>query len=152
MIELIENVQNWAREKGIYDHSTELDQKVRMIGELTNEFLGAIDKGKGREEILTELGDVYVFGVNWRTLDGCSSDTIEKLINTPGCGLEGELIVWIDNCIKTAWSPCVFFSSLADIAYLMNSTPEECLQLAYDKIKNRKTKMVNGKAVKEGDL
>ena len=38
---------------------------------------------------------------------------------------------------------------LFDLAKLINSTPEECLQIAYDRISKRKTTMVNGVAVKE---
>jgi len=39
--------------------------------------------------------------------------------------------------------------SLNEIALLENTTLEECLNIAYNKIKNRKGKMINGKFVKD---
>lgn len=38
---------------------------------------------------------------------------------------------------------------LDDIAFLENTTLEECLNIAYNEIKNRKGKIINGKFVKD---
>ena len=43
----------------------------------------------------------------------------------------------------------IIFKELNDIALLENSTLEECLNIAYNEIKNRTGKMINGKFVKD---
>lgn len=45
-----------------------------------------------------------------------------------------------------------FESAIANTAKLIGTTPEKALQRAYDKIKDRKGRMVGGKWVKQEDL
>lgn len=72
-----------------------------------------------------------------------------------------HLIYWIGELTKSFLGdkavPHVFSVKsmnmiLGSIAQSFNTTPEECLEIAYNEIKDRKGKLINGVFVKEEDL
>lgn len=152
---LIENVLEWSEAKGIYEKSTALSQRLYAIGELTNEFRDAIAKNKSPEEIKTELGDVLVFYINYLHMSGKSAEHIAELFGKSYDAYAHWANDHIDSLISSAVvnskNPPWFLIYLTTVALAIDSTLEECLQLAYDKISKRKGQMQNGKLVKEGD-
>lgn len=155
LVELIEKVQEWADERGIYESSTALSQKLYMIGELANEVRDAIAKNKSQKEVMTEIGDVYVFAINWFTMCKCDAKTISSdlfpvrpempnVIQSPTIdACIDNFIQWLDN------SHYMSFRFLYTICNILEVSRQECLELAYEKISKRKTRMQNGKAIKE---
>jgi NTP pyrophosphatase (non-canonical NTP hydrolase) len=155
MKKLIENVINWAESKGIYEKSTALSQRLYAIGELTNEFRDAIAKNKTPKEIKTELGDVLVFYINYLHMSGKSARHIVELFRK-ACDeyshrANGDIDSHVGSAVDSSKNPPWFSAHLATVALGIDSTLEECLQLAYDKISKRNGQMQNGKLVKEGD-
>lgn len=155
---LVENVVEWADQKGIYENSTALSQQLYAIGELTNEFRDAIAKNKSDEEIKTELGDVIVFYINAQKM---SCFLTEESINyrlSEGTQIRmfrdmrslDDVILEAAKCLSCSYSSSAW-ALLEEIARRIDSTLEECLELAYNKISKRTGKMQNGKLVKDGD-
>jgi NTP pyrophosphatase (non-canonical NTP hydrolase) len=154
MKELIESVIDWADAKGIYEHSTALSQRLYAIGELTNEFRDAIAKNKSSEEIKTELGDVLVFYINYMAMSDKSAEHIVNRFSNASFRAwcpEDNVDLGISAAVDDSKLTEVFLAQIAAIALGMDSTLEECLQLAYDKISKRTGKMQNGKLVKESE-
>jgi NTP pyrophosphatase (non-canonical NTP hydrolase) len=154
MKELIENVLEWSEVKGIHRHSTALSQRLYAIGELTNEFRDAIAKNKTPKEIKTELGDVLVFYINYLHMSGKSAAYIVNRLTLASLRAwcpEDNVDLGISAAVDYSKLTEVFLAQIAAIALAMDSTLEECLQLAYDKISKRRGAMQNGKLVKEGD-
>ena len=73
-----------------------------------------------------------------------TSKLLEEVIE-----LQDELLLNGDG-IKLELGDCLVVLTL--IAEFQGTCLEQCLAAAYDKIKDRKGKMVKGKFVKEGDL
>lgn len=154
MKKLIESILEWSEVKGIPKHSTALSQRLYAIGELTNEFRDAIAKNKSSDEIKTELGDVLVFYINYLVMSGKSAVYIDNrfsLASLRAWCSEDNIDLGIGAAVDDSKVPEIFLTQIAAIAHGIDSTLEECLQLAYDKISKRKGQMQNGKLVKEGD-
>jgi NTP pyrophosphatase (non-canonical NTP hydrolase) len=99
--ELIENITQWADEKGILSPDNAPKQSMKVMEEL-GETMGAILKGKNTDEVIDGIGDILV----------------TVIILAKQLGLE----------------------------------PTECLESAWNEIKNRKGKTVNGTFIKEEEL
>lgn len=151
---LVKGVQEWAEERGIYEGSTALTQKLFMIGELCNEVRDAIAKDLGDEAIKTEIGDVYVFAINWLTMCKIDARTIEADIFPKNGERQNDISnPSVDDCVDgfVQWINVNYnlsFRYLYTLTIILGYDREECLKLAYDKITKRKTTMQNGKAVK----
>ena len=99
--ELIENITQWADDKGILVPDNAPKQSMKIMEEL-GETMGAILKGKNTDEVIDGIGDILV----------------TVIILAKQLGLE----------------------------------PTECLESAWNEIKNRKGKTVNGTFIKEEEL
>ena len=99
--ELIENITQWADEKGILSPDNAPKQSMKIMEEL-GETMGAILKGKKTDEVIDGIGDILV----------------TVIILSKQLGLE----------------------------------PTECLESAWNEIKDRKGKTVNGTFIKEEEL
>jgi NTP pyrophosphatase (non-canonical NTP hydrolase) len=99
--ELIENITQWADDKGILVSDNAPKQSMKIMEEL-GETMGAILKGKKTDEVIDGIGDILV----------------TVIILAKQLGLE----------------------------------PTECLESAWNEIKNRKGKTVNGTFIKEEEL
>lgn len=155
---LVENVVEWAEQKGIYENSTALSQQLYAIGELTNEFRDAIAKNKSDKEIKTELGDVLVFYINAQKMSHFLAEDsinfrlgeeVKTRIFRDMPSLD-DVILGAAKCLACAYSSSAW-TLLEEIARRIDSSLEECLELAYNKISKRNGKMQNGKLVKDGD-
>jgi len=99
--ELIENITQWADDKGILVPDNAPKQSMKIMEEL-GETMGAILKGKNTDEVIDGIGDILV----------------TVIILSKQLGLE----------------------------------PTECLESAWNEIKDRKGKTVNGTFIKQEEL
>ena len=99
--ELIENITQWADDKGILVPDNAPKQSMKIMEEL-GETMGAILKGKNTDEVIDGIGDILV----------------TVIILSKQLGLN----------------------------------PTECLESAWNEIKDRKGKTVNGTFIKEEEL
>jgi len=99
--ELIENITQWADDKGILVPDNAPKQSMKIMEEL-GETMGAILKGKKTDEVIDGIGDILV----------------TVIILSKQLGLE----------------------------------PTECLESAWNEIKDRKGKTVNGTFIKQEEL
>jgi len=151
---MIGNVQDWAIEKGIYRKSTATIQATMMYIEL-GEFADAMLKDLPDVEKQTELGDVMVYLINYLTMmeDSDRLKEVRHLLNDEYDEDQGyersDLLVGFMYADDTT----TFIRSFIPMyARAVNSTPVDCLRLAYNKISKRTGEMRNGKFVKSADL
>lgn len=151
---IIEDVQNWAQEKGIYNKSKAVTQYILMYIEL-GEFADAILEDSPLVEKQTELGDVMVCLINYLTMASDKTHLLNEMrimLRHPPIDksfTQDDLLVGFMYCDELS----VFINSIIPLyATAVNSTPIECLTLAYNKIIIREGEMVNGKFVKSSDL
>ena len=151
---IIEDVQNWAADKGIYDKSTATIQATMIYIEL-GEFADAVLKNSPDVEKQTELGDVIVCLINYLSM-GCGKTALlqelSEMLRHPQVDesfTKDDLLVGFMYAEDTS----TFIKSIIPLyATAVNSTPVDCLRLAYNKINGRTGKMINGKFVKSTDL
>jgi len=162
-MDFVANVQQWAAERGIYEHSTALAQVAKMHTE-SAELVDAIYGGGDKRLIADAVGDMCVCAVN------VSYMSIGDAPNTP-IELPWELSkeeIWMtiseeilysarryqkDEPLGVHHGASVAVSYAKALAKQHYGIPfEHCLQVAWDAIKDRKGKVVPGGAfVKEGD-
>ena len=170
MKQLIQDVINWGKEKGIHDKLSANSQRVLAIGELCNEFPDAIAKGKPSAEVKKELGDVLVFYINYLVMRKPTNTSATRLreinISTiifkdaENACLEvyGEYTSYYDIIIRglrvshSGYYCAEFVEAIAALAKRIDSSLEECLRLAHEKNLGREHEMRDGKLVKREDL
>src|SRR5699024_6147346 len=151
-IDFVINVQKWARERGIYEHSTALMQTYKGISEY-GELVDAIAKGD-KEAIKDGIGDVCVCCVNAAAIIGVALKDPEKLPWDLGTDkyilLMGDELLYAARKIQEEepWSAIrgleVAANYALEIAADNRMVFEDCLQVAWDAIKGRQGKMVSG--------
>lgn len=144
MIELIEQVQAWAKEKGIYDKSTADAQKLLCYAE-AGELADELAKGDN-DAAEMELGDVMVTWINrcyMRPNELRVSDFNQTNL------LEAEPVHLADELFNSIYFDFEVEKAVAAIAQSIKTTPEIALSRALEKITKRKGKMIGGKFVKE---
>jgi NTP pyrophosphatase (non-canonical NTP hydrolase) len=99
--ELIENITQWADDKGILFPENAPKQSMKVMEEL-GETMGAILKQKKTDEVIDGIGDIFV--------------------------------------------------TVIILAKQLNLDPTICLESAWNEIKDRKGKNVNGTFIKEEEL
>ena len=150
---LAKDVKVWAEGKGIYDKSTPIAQLNGAIAEVY-EFRESVIKELSRDEILMELGDVIVFMINYYHMTDRSSLLTSAFRGpfTNGYKVENveslilKLMASIDNVLTFET-----FAIVGSFAHWKDSSIDECLEMALNKITKRNGKMKNGKFVKDGD-
>ena len=164
--ELVPLIQEWAKERGIFKKSTPFDQLLKTHEEVGELIKACYDNDK--PAIQDAIGDTMVCLINYCHF--IELDVIKKIKQAVELSLpELDIITRVievyrslDRLISINMrnegenlsepSEIRVFSiahSLNEIALLENTTLEECLNIAYNKIKNRKGKMINGKFVKD---
>lgn len=157
------NVEAWAEERGIYEHSTPFAQLMKATSEI-GELCDAIIKGR-TDDIKDAVGDVAVclvnfakmvefdllsteyglrYGGSWPVETVCLQEEIERLIVSLGALLGNQYVpnIQLIDC----------FMALREICLHLKIYFMECCTIAWNEIKDRKGKMVAGGAfVKEGD-
>ena len=161
--EFVENVQRWARERGIYEHSTALMQLYKSVSEY-----GELVDGLAKQDKMGTkdgIGDVAVTLVNVATMLNINlKDTGQSWIECRTSRLIYSLHVSLGRLmdeftklgdVSTATIEAAFGASiyaLQGIAHNEGLSFGRCLQVAWDAIKHREGKMVPGGVfVKEGE-
>lgn len=157
MNELIAKIEQWAEERNIIKGSKPIDQAMKLFSEF-GELADNVGKGRDCRD---DIGDVFVVLViickqcdvdinshyqgsesSWgvKTLTRCLAEFLSRLVYDLDHykeDVDGQLIQAL--------------SHLSGIAELTGSTLQECIQIAYNDIKDRKGIMYNGVFIKESD-
>ena len=168
--ELVPLIQEWAKERGIFDKSTPFDQLLKTHEEVGELIKACYDNDK--PAIQDAIGDVMVTLINycyfmkidaWIQINdvlNIGDETNEDKVILSLYTLR-ELSSLMNNTFITMGRmyeeqpKTIFFNFsyiiyyLNNIAILENTTLEECLNIAYNEIKERTGKMINGKFVKD---
>lgn len=157
--EFKENVEQWAEERGIYEQSTEAHQQAKALEEI-GEYLTA----QTDEERMDAIGDIAVCIVNaayFREKEerNWSEGELEYglqwfSVDEENWCPEGDKIFWVaenvartDNYI-TSENYYDALTMLWDQSCTDGLPFCECLEKAWDEIKSRKGRMIDGKFVK----
>ena len=159
MKELILNIEQWAEDRNIINGSRPIDQAMKLFSE-AGEL--ADNVGKGRD-IKDDIGDVFVVLVNLakqvnQSLTGLNFDSLQWAE-----GSNKELVLVLNNTLPDlvgyAHNANFFhlglfkraINTLNAIACNHKTTLEECVQVAYNDIKDRTGIMHNGVFIKSTD-
>ncbi|MCJ0565573.1 MazG-like family protein [Enterococcus cecorum] len=157
MEELIKKVEAWSKERGL---NTADPNKQRL--KLWEEFgeLNASMARNDREGAIDAIGDMLVVMIIYKQQLGYGSNELfysgKDDIDFLGRLEDIDLIDCIGRGIYDSGNYIeglgMVVENLTVLAYRLNMNLEECLAAAYDEIKDRRGKMVNGVFVKESDL
>lgn len=150
--DFVTNVKEWSIERGIYKHSTALMQTYKAIGEF-GELVDAVAKND-KDGIADGIGDVCVCLVNVAKLLGKEPRTpCKTTIYDDDAGLIADTLLWlygtVDNIRFIEPDDCLIaINRVADnlkaIASNHGLTLNDCLFAAWNEIKDRKGRMVEG--------
>ena len=155
--QFVKNVQDWAAERGIYDHSTATAQLLKALSEL-GEVADAVIKND-RDALTDGIGDVAVCLVNYMKMSD-QHDLVPSLTGTtlnqfPTPRLIGMVCNLIGSALEDSSSKIL---STAAICALQGICDQEkldfmaCCTQAWEEIKNRRGTMSAGGAfVKEDE-
>ena len=158
-------IHQWAKERKIYEELTPFDELLKTHEEVGELIKGCYDNDK--PAIQDAIGDVMITMINYCyfieldaikyikqavDLSVTGYYTISYVINAHNAlGRLISLYVWNEGKEISEPSGLRIFSILHylnGIAHLEGTTLEECLNLAYNEIKNRKGKIINRKLSK----
>ena len=148
---LINNVILWAREKGILKEEYLFNQILKK-----DEELGELSKWLftyNHEEVIDALGDIQVTLIVNAHIRGVKL-VDNYILNEEGNSLQynyTRLHKAVSNCgqeIVTSYDFAKAFHYINEICESLKLDPVYCLKVAYDVISKRKTKTIEGKALK----
>ena len=157
--QLIKNIEQWAEDRNLIEGSTPQKQFIKLMEEF-GELCSGVAKNKP-DVIKDSIGDCFVvtvilkcqFKTNlfirpssfYKNLDVSLilARVARYAVLIPGNDLsEQEKLEII----------CGIVRNLINISILLDVDFESCVQAAWDEIKDRKGRMIDGVFVKEGDL
>ena len=168
--ELVPLIQEWAKERKIYEKLTPFDELLKTHEEVGELIKACYDNDK--PAIQDAIGDVLVTLINYcykKRIDVL--EQINEVLNFERKITDSKVVLAlsIQNSLTRLMNanfrflgiagekPFLYFYEiitiigyLDDIAFLENTTLKECLNIAYNEIKNRKGKIINGKFIKNG--
>ena len=158
MQDLIAKIEQWAEERNIISGSKPIDQAMKLFSEF-GEL--ADNAGKGRD-CRDDIGDVFVvLTIITRQLGYSLFDyaSCEEIISKNSKYAVAEIAHEIAVFVSFAHKHNDFANNrigniigyLNAIATENKTTLEECVQIAYDDIKDRKGIMSNGVFIKDSD-
>jgi hypothetical protein len=165
--ELVPLIQEWAKEREIYEQLTPFDELLKTHEEVGELIKACYDNDK--PAIQDAIGDVMVTLINYCYFkDVDFIPIIRKSLEHPNTT---RVSLWFialqvnrslnipifdeakSNVYHTleyiSFTICRMIRPLNSIALLKDTTLEECLNLAYNEIKNRKGIIINGKFIKD---
>lgn len=155
--ELIEKVEQWSKDRNL--HTTDPNKQRLKLWEEFGELNASIARDD-REGAIDAIGDMLVVMIIYKQQLGYGSnrlfyprqdnvDLLSRLDDTSLIDCIGHGISDSQNCIEGLG---MVLENLTVLSYRLGTNLEECLAAAYDVIKDRRGKMVNGVFVKEEDL
>ena len=158
MKELIQKIEQWAEERNIISGSKPIDQAMKLFSEF-GELADNVGKGRDCRD---DIGDIFVvLTIMVKQQDRTIFDYIGRVPTEIGnikihvaelSDMISQLVLNLDNhraFYSYGYSRCVGY--LSNIAKHFDYTVEECVEVAYNDIKDRKGVMSNGVFIKESD-
>jgi len=158
MEKLIKKVEQWSMERGL-NTADPMKQRLKLWEEF-GELNAAIARDN-RELIKDSIGDmlvvliIYCQQLNYTSVNRLfefdieNYDFLRKLDTSALIDYTAYEILHLRNFIQSTND---IINRLSVIAERYGMELKDCLQSAYDEIKDRKGKMINGVFVKESDL
>lgn len=158
MEELIKKVEQWSIERGL--NTADPNKQRLKLWEEFGELNAAIARDK-RDLIQDSIGDmlvvliIYCQQLNYTSVNRLfefdieNYDFLRKLDTSALIDYTAYEILHLRNFIQSTND---IVNRLSVIAERYDMELEDCLQSAYDEIKDRRGRMVNGVFVKESDL
>ena len=160
-------IQEWAKERKIYEELTPFDELLK-----THEEVGELIKAcydNDRPAVQDAIGDVMVTLINYcyfrdENVEAIIKDALSEPFraDTPHIlsaiyANKSIINLFFDEALNkySTVKPSPFLSGfnilkhLNNIAHSANTTLEECLNIAYNEIKNRTGRIINGKFIKD---
>lgn len=155
--ELIEKVEQWSKDRNL--HTADPNKQRLKLWEEFGELNASIARND-REGAIDAIGDMLVVMIIYKQQLGYGSNELfysgKDDIDFLGRLEDIDLIDFIGRGIYDSRSYIEGLGMVVDnltvLAYRLSTNLEECLAAAYDVIKDRKGKMINGVFVKESDL
>lgn len=158
MEELIEKVEAWSKERGL-NAADSRKQRLKLWEEF-GELCSATVRGN-RDGAIDAIGDMLVVMIIY-----CQQShypKIKELLEPDITLLEYydhlNIVEILEHAARDILETKItvkyiqeVITILANMTERLDTTLEECLQAAYDEIKDRRGRMVNGVFVKESDL
>lgn len=155
---LIAKIEQWAEDRNIISGSKPIDQAMKLFSEF-GELADNVGKGRDCRD---DIGDVFVVLTimckQTKTMYDLKDIFINEKIETikEHVAMLGMAIgAFVSGCHSNSLIYAWYKDSVSELMSICNAlgyTLEECVQIAYNDIKDRKGKMVNGVFIKEGDL
>ena len=155
MNELIQKIEQWATDRNIIKGSKPIDQAMKLFSEF-GELADNVGKGRDCRD---DIGDIFVVLTiiaqqaelninesvklrnNNRALNVCLKKQVNWLCSSLSLFVTDLGLYTLGNCVE----------NLMQISKILGYTLEECVQIAYNDIKDRKGIMSNGVFIKESD-
>ena len=164
--ELVPLIHQWAKERGIFDKSTPFDQLLKTHEEVGELIKACYDNDK--PAIQDAIGDVMVTLINYcyfkkidfvKVYEQIQYDDSEAINIYCALTVNDIIALFLRDIIYSSYKPLKvtilrtvshILRELQNITINDNTTLEECLNIAYNEIKNRTGRIINGKFVKNG--
>lgn len=159
MNELIAKIEQWAEDRNIIKGTKPIDQAMKLFSEF-GELADNVGKGRDCRD---DIGDVFVVLVNLAKQVGKSLTDLNFESLQWAEGDNKELVLVLSNTLSElvgyAHNANFFhiglfkraINTLNAIACNNKTTLEQCVQIAYNDIKDRKGIVYNGLFIKESD-
>lgn len=162
--DLLFNTKNWFLARGI--DQGDIDKQGLKLIEETGELVSGYLKGK-HEIVMDSIGDVAVVVVGYAMMAGVNPEQVfytRKEEYKPFNNVSTLIWMLVDNAFQAKASKDLgneqgIAYSLSNIIFYLESICKElnydfvsCFEYAYNEIKDRKGRWVNGSFVKEQDL
>ena len=167
--ELVPLIQEWAKEREIYKKITRFNQLLKTHEEVGELIKACYDNDK--PAIQDAIGDVLITLINYCYKEGIDVlEQINDVLNFERNRADSKVVLALsiqDSLTRLmnanfrllgigGETPFLYFYEiitmigyLDDIAFLESTTLKECLNIAYNEIKNRTGRIINGKFVKD---
>ena len=160
MEDLIKKIEQWAEDRNIINGTKPIDQAMKLFSEF-GELADNIGKGRDCRD---DIGDVFiVLTIICKQCKKSINVVVDNVVSDPHCFESNskvsviELGMTITSMLHENNSDPLMFNvegalcDLNDICIVNGYTLEECVQIAYDDIKDRKGIVHNGLFIKESD-
>lgn len=156
---LIKNIENWAEARNLIDGSTPKKQFIKLMEEF-GELCSGVSKNK-IDVVKDSIGDCFVVTVilkcQFKTNLFISPRSLNKNLDVSlilARIARDAALIPKDNLSEHVKFEIIsgIIRNLMNISILLDVDFESCVQAAWDEIKDRKGRMIDGVFVKEGDL
>lgn len=149
--QLIKNIEQWAEDHNLIKGSTPRRQKLKLMEEF-GELCGGIAKNKP-DVIKDSIGGCFIVITILNKQVGNPSDKVDVFTFGDDELYIEDIVTHISEYFdESCLYPLEIVGDLQIIAKQYGLDFKDCVQYAYNQVKNRKGKMVDGFWIKELDL